>query len=116
MNEIMKRVTARHVESETAAFRRWEAEASEAERTAGALEDETAALPWWARLADLETLIITTPATERGAVLVKARLGRIDRQRDQDGAGAALWAAVIDHLAEGDECERQTRFVQKPAV
>lgn len=105
------RVTARHVEPEADAFRRWEAEAFAAERAAQSLQDEPAAAPWWARQADLETLIIATPATTRAAVLVKARLGRIDRERDVDGAGVALWTAVIDHLAEGDEGERQTRFV-----
>lgn len=105
------RVTPRHVEPEAEAFRRWEAEAFAAESAAQSFQDESAAAPWWARQADLETLIIATPATTRAAVLVKARLGRIDRERDVDGAGVALWTAVIDHLAEGDEGERQTRFV-----
>lgn len=114
MHSNDKRVSMRHVETEAVAFRRWEAEAFAAEQTAVSLTDETSAAPWWARQADLETLIIVTPAASRAAVLVKARLGRIDRDRDVDDAGAALWTAVIDHLAEGDDSERQTRFVHKP--
>lgn len=110
----VKRATSRHTESEIEAFRRWEAEAYACEQASQATdENDPKFAELWAKHADLETLISITPATTRAAMLVKARLGRLDRVRDGDGPGEALFTQLIDYLAEGDEGERQTRFAVK---
>ncbi|WP_156377000.1 MULTISPECIES: hypothetical protein [unclassified Brevundimonas] len=106
-----RRVTTRHAESEVDAFRRWEAEAHACEVAAQAMDEDDAEFSGlWAKQADLETLILVTPAATRPAMLVKARLGRLDRHRDVDGAGVALFEQIIEYLAEGDDREKQTRF------
>lgn len=106
------RATPRHVETEADAFRRWEANAfAEEQASESYAEDDPRFQMSWAKAADYEALILQTPAYSREAILVKARLGRRDRNRDGDPSGESLFAQIIDYLAPDDERERQTRFV-----